>query len=185
MLGEGLFQSSVTEQRVVARQLDDLAQIGDRLAQPAVVDDQLHFLVEGLVGLEIAVDVVGGSRPFELVVDESQAGQVAIGGLAGRVGGALAFEQGHDGENFVQVALGNLRYVAAAPRLEGDQAFGGEHLERLPQGGAGDAVVSRQGLLVNPGSGLQFMGKDALTQAFRDFLVKGDRGDAADGHGRI
>jgi hypothetical protein len=76
---------------VVARQLDDLAQVGDGLGQPAVVGDVLDFLVEGLVGLEEAVDVVVGGGAFE-VVDAAQMDEVGLAGLAGGVGGALAFE---------------------------------------------------------------------------------------------
>lgn len=173
VFGEGLPEAAVAEQRVVARQFDDLAQVGDGLGQPAVAGDVLDFLVEGLVGLEETVDVVGVGGPLEIVVDRAQLVEVGLAGLAGGVGGALAFEQRHDGEDLVQVALGDLGDVAAAPRLERHQTLGGEHLEGLPQRGARDPVVGGQGLLVHPGAGRQFVGKNALAQSLRDFLVQG------------
>ena len=176
VLGQGLFQAALAEQRVVAGELDDLAQVGDRLGEPAVVGDQLDFLVEGLVGLEEAVDVLVGGGALQVVVDAAQAGEVFLGGLVGGVGGALAFQQRQHREDLVQIALRNLRHVAAAAWLERHQTLGGEHLQRFAQWRAGDAVVGRQGLLIDPGARGEFVGKDALAQAFGDFLVEGEGG---------
>ena len=109
--------------------------------------------------------------------------EVGLAGLARGVGGTLAFEQGHDGEDFVEVALGDLGDVAAAPGFERDEPLGGEHLEGLPQRGARDSVIGGQGLFVHPGAGGEFVGKNALAQAFRDFLVQGEGGYPASVHG--
>jgi hypothetical protein len=69
---------------------------------------------------------------------------------------------GHDREDLVDVLLGQFGHITAAARLEHHQAFGGQHLERLAQRRAADAVLQRQRLFVDPAAGLQFVGENAV-----------------------
>jgi hypothetical protein len=78
----------------------------------------------------------------------------------------------HQREDVVEILAGNLGHVAAAARLQFDQAFRGENLERLAQRRARDAVLLGELLLIDPGAGRQFMGEDTLAQSFGHFLVK-------------
>jgi hypothetical protein len=120
--------------------------------------------------------------PLEFFVQRFQALEVGRARLLRRLEGAAPLEQGHQREDVVEVALGQFGNVAAAARLQGDQAFGSQHLERLAQGRAADAVLLGQGLLVDPGARLQFVREDALAQALGDFQVEGGLGNAAWAH---
>ena len=168
---------------MVARQLDDLAQVFDHVQQPAVVRNTLQFVVEGLVGLEKGVDVLRAGRFLEVGVNGFQGAEFGLGGATRRASCALSLEHGHDLEHFIQVALGDLGHITAPARLERYQPLGCQHLERFAQRRAGNAVILGQCLLVHPGARLEFVRKDALTQAFCDFLVQRKRGDAGFGHG--
>ena len=77
----------------------------------------------------------------------------------------------------------HLGHIGTAAHFHGDQAFGGQHLERLAQGGAADAVFLGNAQFVNPAAGCQFARKNALPQEFGDFFVQGAGGQGDGGHG--
>jgi hypothetical protein len=84
-----------------------------------------------------------------------------------------AFEHGHDRKDFVDVLLRQFGDVTAASRLEHHQAFGGQHLERLAQRRAADAILQGERLLVDPAPLRQFMCENAAAQALGHLFVQG------------
>ncbi|MPN52394.1 hypothetical protein SDC9_200055 [bioreactor metagenome] len=91
---------------------------------------------------------------------------------------AAAFEEGNQRKDVVEILAGDFGDVATATRLQFDQAFRGKHFQGFAQGRARDAILLGQLLFVDPGAWRQFVGVDALSQTFGDFLVKRGGSDA-------
>jgi hypothetical protein len=67
--------------------------------------------------------------------------------------GATAFQHGHQRENVVDILARDFGDVAAAARLQINQAFRSQYLERLAQRRTRNAVLLGQFLLVDPVAG--------------------------------
>jgi hypothetical protein len=83
-----------------------------------------------------------------------------------------------------QILLRHLGHIGAAPHLHRDQAFRRQHLQRLAQRRAADAVLLRQLQLVDPAAGFELAVEDALAQQLRHLFVEGARGEGEGGHAR-
>lgn len=173
MFFQRLFQASVEPQRIAAGELEHFAQIVDGLLEPAVAGEFMQRLMKGLIDLEKAVGIARGGMAFELFMQRRQPVEVGGRGFVHRLESAASFEQRHERENVVEIALGQFGDIAAAARLERHQPFGGEHLERLAQGRATDAVLLGQRLLVDPRARRQLVREDAQPQTLGDFLIEG------------
>ena len=179
-----LLQTAFERQRVQARELQHLAQVMDHREQPAVAGEFLDAPMERLVRVEEGFNATLAGGILELIVDRPQLRDVGRPGLAQGVRRAAALEQRHQRENVVKILARNLGHVAAAARLQFDETFGGQHLERLAQRRARNPVLLGESLLVDPGAGGEFVGENALAQALGDFLVKRGRCNAGHGDGR-
>ena len=124
-----------------------------------------------MIGAVVALDVVPRRVVLERVVQMGQVAQIVIAGLAGGLEGAAAFEQRHHRKQRVGVVFGELDDAAAAVRHQLYQALGGQHLERLAQGGAADLPGVGQRLLVDPGAGAELAIEDHGAQARRHAVV--------------
>jgi hypothetical protein len=136
--------------------------------------------VEPLVDGEEAVRVLG--RGFELGMDTLEFAQLGLGGRGGDDTGRVAFQQRQEVVDLLQVLVGNFGDVGAAAHLHGHQAFGRQHLQRLAQRRAADAVFLRQLDLVDPAARLQFAPEDPLAQLLRHLFIEGAGGDGDGGH---
>ncbi|MCY1522531.1 hypothetical protein D9M68_573890 [compost metagenome] len=165
-------------QALVARQPQHLAQVADQSRQPAVAGQALDRLVDLRVGLVVGVDIAGLRVAGQVGVQAFQRVQVGTGGVARGFVGAAAFEQRHQREDLVQVLLGQFVDKAAAARLEPDQPFRSQHLQRFAQRRARDAERLGHRAFVDPGAGRKRMGIDHCAQPVRDFEVQGLLDDA-------
>lgn len=73
MFREGLLDAAVEAQGVAACQFEELTRVVNQLRQPAVAGELLQGVVEGLVGFEELVGVVGGAIPLKVGVDDFEA----------------------------------------------------------------------------------------------------------------
>ena len=164
-----------------AAQFEHLAQILNDRKQAAVAGQFLNPEMEFLVGFEKSIDAAVAGCCFEAFVDVVQRLDIARRGAAHGITGTAALKQGHQRKDVVEILARNFDHVATAARLEVDQTFGSQHLERFAQRRARDSVLICQFLLVDPVARLQFVGKNSLAQAFRHFLIECGRCNS--GHG--
>ena len=109
---------------------------------------------------------------FQLGVDVIQALEVGGLGLAHRVIGAAAFQQGHHRKDLVQVLFGQLGHEATPAGFQDHQALAVQHLEGFPERGAADAERFGQGLFVDPLPRLQVVAVDPVAETLGDLLVE-------------
>jgi hypothetical protein len=109
---------------------------------------------------------------FKPIVQRRQCGALCIGGLCGHVAGSVTFQQRQQMVDLRHVFAGDLGDVCATAWLHGHQTFGRQHLERLAQRRAADAVFDAEFHLVDPASRLQRARKDLLPQAFCHVLIQ-------------
>ena len=179
---------ALAEQRMVAVELHNLAQVADELHRPTVAGDAQQRHVEVLVGGEEGV--VLAHAFLEPVVQRAQLRPRLGVGPGGDARGGVAFQQREQVVDLRDVVARHLGDEGAAPRLHRHQALGGEHLQRLAQRRAADAVLGRQPLLVDPVARLEPAREDLLAQSLGDLLVERSRGQRpegrglGDGHGR-
>jgi len=114
---------------------------------------------------------------FELVVQRDQLGKVRVARRFGHDQGGIAFEQREQVIDLVEVTLGHFGDVGAAPQLHRDQPLGGEHLQRLAQGSAADAVLRGERLLVDPAARGERVGEDAGAQRLGHLLIQSALGE--------
>ncbi len=183
VLVQRLLQAAFEGQRMQSGELEYLAQVLNDGKQPAVAGKLLDFLVEFLVGFKKGIDATIAGSCFEPGVNVLQKGNIRSLGIPHCFGSTAPLEHGHQGKDIVQILAGYFGDVATTARPQLDQSLGGEHLESLPQRGARDSVIGGQGLFIHPGAGGEFVGKNALPQAFRDFLVQGEGGYPTSVHG--
>ena len=134
---------------MVAAQPNLLAQILDRGREEGVGGKAQNFCMESLVRLEESVDRPGARRFLQAFVQLPQLpGRRLVQALGGPARG-VPLEHGEHVEDRIQLFAGDLADEGAAPRDQGHQPFGGEHLQGLAQGGTRDAVFGRQAQLVD------------------------------------
>ena len=127
--------------------------------------------------------MAGTGGRFKFGVQAAQILPLRFGGTFGDDAGRIAFEQPQQVIDVPQVLFGDFGDVGAAPHLHRDQAFGRQHLERLAQRRAADAVFLRQLEFVDPAARFELAPEDALTQQFRHLFVECARCQGEGGHG--
>jgi len=135
----------------------------------AVAGDLQQLEVEGLVGSEERVALP--KLALEAVVQRLQLGELAVGRLAGNLGGGVALQQREQVIHLRHVVARRLGHVGAAARLHRHHALDRQHLQRLAQGRAADSHLGRDLQLVDPGAGLELPREDALAQLLGDLFV--------------
>ena len=181
MLVHGLLHTPLLEQGVVAAQLHHLAQVIHDLRAPAVAAGIQQELVESLVRGKELVDQRGIARQhdelvaqcFQLVVQPRELLQLRLGGRACHICGGVRLQQTQQVVDLAHLVFRNFRYIGTTPHLDGDHAFGCQHLDGLAHGRAADAHFLGQLHFIDPRSRHQLLLQNALTQQIRDFRVEG------------
>ncbi|MNT26603.1 hypothetical protein D3C72_1621900 [compost metagenome] len=182
VLGAGFVDAAGPRQAAMAGQAEHLAQVAHHIGQPLVAGQGLDGFVDEVVGLVVRVDTACPGMVRQRGVQRLQRGQLPVAGLARGLIGAAPFQHGHQREDVFQVLQRQFVDEAAPPGFQPHQPFRGKHLERLAQGGAGNAHFARQPQFVDPFAVAQRTRVDHAAQAVRDFQVQGLPDDGV-GHG--
>jgi hypothetical protein len=126
-----------------------------------------------LIGFKEASDLVAGGKALQLAMQCLEPGDLLRPCSCRRFEGAASLEHRHQGKDLVQILVRDLGDEGPAAWPQGDQPFGGEHLQRFTQWRPADAILDRQLLFVDADSGQQFVRKNPLSQPLGDFLVEG------------
>jgi hypothetical protein len=114
----------------------------------------------------------GLAAGLKLFVQGLQFGQFGVSGFGGNHARRVALQQAQQVVHVGQVVGRHFGHIGATAHLHGDQAFGGQHLQRFAQGGAADAVFLGKTQLVNPAAWLQLALEDALAQQLGHFFIE-------------
>ena len=90
--------------------------------------------------------------------------ELSIGRFDCHNASGVALQKAEQVINIAQVFFIDLGHIGAAPHFHGDEALGGQYLQRFTQGRAADAVFAGNRQLVDPRARLQFAAENTLAQ---------------------
>ena len=165
----------------------DARHLAEHRREQPVLGHRGEVLVEAGVEVRQPRQRAGVAGFLALGHDRPQLVHGLVGALGGSELGHEPFERGADLEDLGGTAAVDRGDTRAAPRFEGDEPFGGEHLEGLADRVARDAELARDRLLVEPAAGRVGAVDDAVADGIGHRVPKwgvhlAERGSGVCGH---